>query len=85
MEKYKLLFKRSVAKDLRALPKSDVRKILSRINQLAEEPRATGCKKLSGKDYYRVRQGKYRILYEIFDDQLIVHVIAIAHRSKAYK
>jgi mRNA interferase RelE/StbE len=85
MAKYKLLFKKSVAKDLRVLPKSDVKKILQRINKLAENPRASGSKKLSGQEFYRVRQGVYRIIYEIIDDQLIVQVIKVTHRSKSYR
>jgi mRNA interferase RelE/StbE len=85
MAKYKLLFKKSVAKDLRALPKNDVRKILRRIEALADDPRAPGCKKLSARDYYRVRQGAYRIIYEIIDDQVIVQIIRVGHRSKAYQ
>lgn len=84
MAKYKLVFKRSVAKDLKSLPKNDVRKIIARIHVLADEPRASGCKKLSGQEVYRVRQGVYRIIYEIIDDQLIVQVIKVAHRSKSY-
>ena len=84
MEKYKLLFKKSVTKDLRSLPKGDVKKILSRINLLVEDPRGKGCKKLSGHDFYRVRQGVYRIVYEIVDANLVVHVIKVAHRSRAY-
>ena len=85
MAKYKLLFKKSVAKDLRALPKPVVKKILQRIDALSENPRAQGSKKLSGQELYRVRQGVYRIIYEIIDDQLVVHVIKVAHRSKSYK
>ena len=85
MAKYKLLFKKSVAKDLRVLSISDVRKILQRIDALAENPRGLGSKKLSGQEFYRIRQGTYRIIYEIFDDQLIVHVIKVAHRSNAYR
>jgi len=84
MARYKLLFKKSVAKDLRALPKKDVRNILRRIEALAEQPRAAGCKKLSAREFYRVRQGVYRIIYEILDGQLIVHIIKVAHRSKVY-
>jgi mRNA interferase RelE/StbE len=83
MAKYKLLFKKSVAKDLRNLPKSDVRKILARINVSADEPRAAGCKKLSAQEFYRVRQGVYRIIYEVIDDKLVVHIIKVAHRSKS--
>ena len=81
MAKYKLLFKKSVAKDLRVLPKSDVQ----RIDALAENPRASGSKKLSGQEFYRLRQGVYRIIYEIIDDQLIVQVIKVVHRSKSYR
>ena len=85
MAKYKLLFKKSVAKDLRGLPRSDVRKILRRIDSLAADPRAPGSKKLSTRELYRVRQGLYRIIYEIADEQLIVHVIRVAHRSQVYR
>ena len=84
MAKYEVLFKKSVSRDLRALPKGDVRKILTRIKALADNPRAPGCKKLSGQQYFRVRQGNYRIIYEILDDQLAIHVIKVAHRSRAY-
>lgn len=85
MAKYKLLFKKSVSKDLRSLPKLDVRKILRRIDALAEDPRPSGSKKLTGQEFYRIRQGAYRIIYEIRDDQLIVHVIKVAHRSSSYR
>lgn len=84
MEKYSLSFKASVAKDLRAIPKQDVVRILSRISALAENPRADGCIKLSGQDCYRVRQGLYRIVYEIHDDRLVVLVIKVGHRSSIY-
>ncbi len=85
MARYELLFKKSVARDLRALPGRDVKRILKRIESLAEDPRAAGCKKLSDQQYYRVRQGTYRIVYEILDDQLIIHVITVAHRSQSYR
>ena len=85
MARYKLLFKKSVAKDLRSLPKSAVRNILARLDTLADEPRAVDCKKLSDQEFYRVRQGVYRIIYEIIDDQLVVHIIKVAHRSKSYR
>ena len=75
MAKYRVQLKNSVAKDLRNFPKKDVKTILNKINTLAEDPRPPGAKKLSGSDYYRVRQGVYRIVYEIVDDALIVYVI----------
>lgn len=85
MEKYRITFKKSVAKDLRTIPKNDIKKILSKIDTLSENPRGEGCIKLSGKENYRVRQGLYRIVYEIQDNVLVVNVIKVAHRSQVYK
>jgi mRNA interferase RelE/StbE len=85
MEKYRITFKKSVAKDLRVIPKNDIKKILSKIDTLAVNPRGEGCIKLSGQENYRVRQGLYRIAYEIKDDVLVVNVVKVAHRSQVYK
>ena len=85
MGKYKLVFKKSVSKDLRALPKRDLARILKWFQSLAEEPRPQGCEKLSGQDRYRVRQGVYRIIYEIQDDRLTVVVVKVGHRRAVYR
>ena len=85
MEKYRITFKKSVAKDLRVIPKNDIKKILSKIDTLAVNPRGEGCIKLSGQENYRVRQGLYRIVYEIKEDVLVVNVVKVAHRSQVYK
>jgi mRNA interferase RelE/StbE len=85
MAKYKITFKKSVSKDLRSIPNKEVVKILHCIESLAENPRAEGCIKLSGQENYRVRQGLYRIVYEIRDKVLVVNVIKVAHRSSVYK
>ncbi|MGO2356086.1 MAG: type II toxin-antitoxin system RelE family toxin [Marinomonas foliarum] len=85
MAKYKITFKKSVSKDFKSIPKKDVPKILQKIESLADNPREEGCIKLSGLDNYRVRQGLYRIIYEIRDDVLIINVIKVAHRSSVYK
>lgn len=85
MAKYNLVFKQSVAKDLRSIPKADVKKILKKIDGLTIEPRGEGCIKLSTHNLYRVRQGLYRIVYEIRDKELLVSVIKISHRSNVYK
>lgn len=84
MANYKITFKSSVAKDLRTIPNADIQRILARIDDLAENPRAPGCIKLNGQELYRTRQGKYRIVYEIRDGELIVVVIKVAHRSSVY-
>ncbi|AGM41065.1 addiction module antitoxin [Spiribacter salinus M19-40] len=82
MEKYELQFKRSVAKDLRGIPKPDVARILERISALSNEPRPPGSEKLTGEDRYRIRQGVYRIVYEIADAALIVTVVKAGHRRQ---
>ena len=84
MTKYNITFKKSVAKDLRSIPVQNVKRILSCIDALAINPRAEGCIKLSGQERYRVRQGIYRIIYEIIEDKLIVIVVKVAHRSSVY-
>lgn len=85
MAKYKITFKKSVAKDLRSIPPADVKRILKKIDSLAADPRAEGCVKLSAQERYRIRQGLYRIVYEVRDDTLIIHVVKVAHRSSVYK
>lgn len=85
MASYNLRFKKSVAKDLRKISSKDIERILKCIESLCENPRAEGCIKLSGKELYRVRQGTYRIIYEIQDSELIIMVVKVAHRSDVYK
>jgi mRNA interferase RelE/StbE len=79
-----LVFKKSVSRDLEEISKQDVQRILERIDALRDEPRPQGSVKLSGKEYYRVRQGNYRIIYEIQDSQLVVIVIKAGHRREIY-
>ncbi|MCA8864140.1 MULTISPECIES: type II toxin-antitoxin system RelE family toxin [unclassified Halomonas] len=85
MAKYKLVFKKSVSKDFRAIPNKDVSRILQRIEELQENPRPIGSEKLSGQERYRIRQGAYRIIYEVADELLIVTVVKVGHRKHDYK
>ena len=85
MARYELRFKNSVAKDLRALPKSDVAKVLERIDALRADPRPPGSEKLSAQERYRIRQGSYRILYEIEDQEVIVTVVKVGHWREVYR
>jgi mRNA interferase RelE/StbE len=85
MANYEIQFKKSVAKDLRAIPNKDVKKILERIDALAVNPRSEGCIKLSGQERYRTRQGVYRIVYEVKDVEIVVVVVKVGHRSQVYK
>ena len=85
MAEYKVYFKESVEKDFSVIPKSDLKKILSRIEMLAENPRPSGCEKLTGQDRYRVRQGRYRIVYSVQDVVLTVWIVKISHRKDVYR
>ncbi len=85
MASYELLIKRSAAKELAALPITYRRRIAARIHHLATEPRPVGAEKLSGEDKYRIRQGNYRVLYEIDDPARTVTVVRIGHRSDVYR
>ena len=85
MAAYKIYFKKSVEKDFNVIPKKDLKKILDRIDLLAENPRPPGCEKLAGQQRYRLRQGRYRILYSIQDDELTVWVVKVGHRKDIYR
>ena len=85
MASYELVFKKSVAKDLRDFRKRDVQRLMQRIRALADDPRPPGCEKLSGLDRYRVRQGSYRIIYEVQDGRLVVLIVRVGHRRDVYR
>ncbi len=85
MAKFDLVFKESVFRDLTDIPKQDIQRVLERIDLLREEPRPPGSVKFSGREYYRVRQGNFRIIYEIQNTQLVVIVIKVGHRREVYR
>ncbi|MGA0899033.1 MAG: type II toxin-antitoxin system RelE family toxin [Luteolibacter sp.] len=80
-----MVIKRSAAKEIEALPQKDRARVIERIRGLAEDPRPVGCKKLSKEEKYRVRQRRYRILYQIEDAELIVTVVKVGHRINVYE
>ena len=86
MAKYEILFRQSVLKkDLSSFPKNAVRKIIETIHSLADDPRPPGAKKLSGREQYRVRQGDYRIVYSIQDQELTIWIVQVGHRRDVYR
>ena len=86
MASYRIRIKRSAAKELESIgTRADRRRIVERIQALADDPRPPGSQKLSGRDRYRLRQDRYRILYSIQDEILVVHVVRIAHRKDVYR
>ena len=82
---YSLVIKTSAERELRALPKEDLRRVLDRIRALAATPRPHGTEKLSGQERDRIRQGDYRIVYAIDDEQRIVEIVKIGHRREVYR
>lgn len=85
MAGYRVFFKKFVEKDLELIPPKDLRKILERIETLARNPRPPGCEKLTGQNRFRIRQGRYRILYSILDQELTIIVVRLAHRKNVYR
>ena len=85
MGRFELRFKPSVSKDLRGIPKVEIRRLLKRIEVLCEDPRPPGCEKLTERDLYRIRQGVYRVVYSVDDDRVAVEVIKVGHRREVYR
>ncbi len=86
MAKYRLLIKASAVKEIEAIPaKRARRKVIERIAGLADNPLPLGVEKLSGQEKYRLRQGRYRILYAIEDQNLLVFVVKVGHRKDVYR
>jgi mRNA interferase RelE/StbE len=85
MAKYKIGIKKSAVKELNNLPVNELKRIVQKIQNLADDPRPYGCKKLTGEEKYRIRSGNYRILYIIEDDILIIYIVKIGHRREVYR
>ena len=85
MAEYRIFFRESAWKDLRSIPKRDLQRVLDQISDLECDPRPPGVEKLTGTDRYRVRQGRYRIVYSIQDRELTVWVVKVAHRKDVYR
>jgi mRNA interferase RelE/StbE len=82
---YSVVIKRSAAKELEDVPRKDRLRVIERIQALASEPRPAGAEKLAGNDKYRIRQGTYRVVYEIDDKVVVVTIVKVAHRREVYR
>ena len=82
---YRLVIKKSAERELRAVPQRDLRRIVNRIQGLADNLRPPGNEKLSGQERYRLRQGDYRIVYAVDSEQRTVEVVKIGHRREVYR
>ncbi|QLE57294.1 type II toxin-antitoxin system RelE/ParE family toxin [Nostoc sp. TCL26-01] len=83
---YEVKFTNAARKMFRKLSQELQDRIQTKIDDLAIEPRPNGVKKLKGEENsYRIRVGDYRVIYDIFDDVLLVSVVSVGHRSEVYK
>lgn len=81
---YEVVIDRYAQKQLSKIPSPHFNRIVKAINDLANEPRPAGCKKLTGRPGFRIRIGNYRVIYTIEDKILKVYIIDIGHRSNIY-
>ena len=85
MARYRILIKPSAVKEIEAISqKKDRQRLVDRISRLADNPRPPRSEKLSGQDKYRIRQGRYRVVYSIQDQDLIIYVVKVGHRKDVY-
>ena len=86
MARYSLEIKRSAAREIEVLPtKKGRRLVVNRIASLADDPRPIGAEKLVGVDRYRIRQGPYRVVYQIDDGTHRVRIVKVGHRRDVYR
>jgi mRNA interferase RelE/StbE len=84
--KYKVLIKPSAVKEIEKISrKADRQRIVEQIAALANDPRPLGSQKLAGRERFRLRQGPYRIIFSIQDDELLVIVVKVGHRKDVYR
>lgn len=79
---------RRVRKQIRALPKEDAMDILRALTPLGDDPRVPGSdiKKLVGyEDRYRLRVGRYRVIYDVLEDRVVIRLVAVGHRREIYR
>ncbi len=84
MPSYKITISKLAQKQLDKFADNLASRLIDALYTLANDPRPPGCKKLKGRDGYRIRVGDYRIIYEIIDDVLIVNIVALGHRKDIY-
>ena len=83
-KQYSITISKTAQKQLDKLSDNIAKPIIVAISNLSTNPRPSGCKKLKGREAYRIRQGNYRVIYDIYDKVLIVDIITVAHRKDVY-
>ena len=84
MVSYNIAFKESAKKEIRSLDKKEIKRIFVQIKKLSNNPRPIKCKKLD-EGQFRIRQGNYRIIYEVFDKIKKISIVKVRHRKEVYR
>jgi mRNA interferase RelE/StbE len=84
---YQIIFVSGLDKDLKKIPKTDQKRIISKVEALAENPFPSGYKALQGQlsGYYRIRSGDYRIVYTVDNKNVTILILKIGHRGSIYE
>jgi mRNA interferase RelE/StbE len=83
---YEVYLEHAAEKDLKKLPVQDFYRVITHVKSLAENPRPSGCRKITGSKHdWRIRVGDYRIIYEINENSHVVKVMKIRDRREAYR
>jgi mRNA interferase RelE/StbE len=86
MASYKIKWKNSAYKELQKLPRPMIAKVAAAVSDLSNDPFPHGVKKLVGSEYsYRIRIGDYRVVYEVFENRLIIEIVRVRHRKDVYR
>ncbi len=86
MESFLIEWRKSTKKDLRRIAPIEVRKIVETVEALADDPHPHGCTKMQGSDCaYRIRIGDYRVIYEVYEDRVVIEVVRGSHRRDVYR
>ena len=82
---YKVEIRRRAQRALDRLPKTDFQAVVQAIKELVQTPRPRGIEKVQSTGLWRVRQGDYRIIYSIDDNEHLVTVVRVGHRREIYR
>jgi len=85
VKRYTIQYARPARKELEALPTEIQERIVDAIDSLQDDPRPQGSKKLKGSEHYRIRVGRYRVVYEILEKTVVVLIVRVTHRKDAYR
>jgi mRNA interferase RelE/StbE len=86
MASYKIEWKNSAYKELQKLPRLIITRVVAAVSDLANDPFPHGVKKLVGSEFsYRIRIGEYRVVYEVFENRLVIEIVRVRHRKDIYR